>query len=45
MFRFAVDRNVRPSVECFPMTDGNTALKRLADRQIRYRAVLTQDWS
>ena len=45
MFRFAADRNVRPSVECFPMTQGNTALKRLAARQIRYRAVLLQDWN
>jgi uncharacterized zinc-type alcohol dehydrogenase-like protein len=43
MFRFAVDRNVKPAVECFPMTDGNIALKRLADDQIRYRAVLLQD--
>lgn len=45
MFRFAADRNVRPSVECFPMTQGNTALKRLAAREIRYRAVLLQDWN
>ena len=45
MFRFAADGNVRPRVECFPMTQGNTALRRLAARQIRYRAVLLQDWN
>ena len=45
MLRFAADKNVRPSVECFPMTQGSTALKRLAARQIRYRAVLLQDWN
>jgi uncharacterized zinc-type alcohol dehydrogenase-like protein len=43
MFRFAVDRNVKPRIECFPMTDGNAALQRLANDQIRYRAVLIQD--
>jgi uncharacterized zinc-type alcohol dehydrogenase-like protein len=45
MFQFAADRNVRPSVECFPMSHANTALRRLDARQIRYRAVLLQDWN
>jgi uncharacterized zinc-type alcohol dehydrogenase-like protein len=43
MFRFVVEKDVRPRIEEFPMTKANTALARLAENQVRYRAVLVQD--
>ncbi|HET9220414.1 MAG TPA: NAD(P)-dependent alcohol dehydrogenase [Terriglobia bacterium] len=43
MFRVAVDKRVRPKIECFPMTQANAAMERLAENRIRYRAVLVQD--
>jgi uncharacterized zinc-type alcohol dehydrogenase-like protein len=43
MFRFAADKGVKPKIECFPMTHGSEALKRLAGGRVRYRAVLMQD--
>jgi alcohol dehydrogenase (NADP+) len=43
MFQLAVDKGVKPMIECFPMTEAVTAIERLAKNQIRYRAVLIQD--
>ena len=43
MFQFAADHGVRPKIECCAMTDANKAMVRLAENQIRYRAVLVQD--
>jgi uncharacterized zinc-type alcohol dehydrogenase-like protein len=43
MFGVAIAKGVRPRIECFPMTDANKAVGRLATNQIRYRAVLIQD--
>jgi uncharacterized zinc-type alcohol dehydrogenase-like protein len=43
MFRLAVDKGVRPKIECFPMTEANRAMERLAENRVRYRAVLVQD--
>jgi len=43
MLKTAVEHGVSPRIECFPMSDANRALERLAGNQIRYRAVLVQD--
>jgi D-arabinose 1-dehydrogenase-like Zn-dependent alcohol dehydrogenase len=43
MFRVVMAKGVRPCVESFSMSDANAALARLAENQIRYRAVLLQD--
>ena len=43
MFRVAVEKRVRPKIECFPMTQANGAMERLSENRIRYRAVLVQN--
>jgi uncharacterized zinc-type alcohol dehydrogenase-like protein len=43
MFQFALDKGVKPTIECFPMSEAGRAIDRLSEHRIRYRAVLTQD--
>lgn len=43
MLDFSARHQIRPQIEVFPMSDVNTALRRIADNSIRYRAVLTMD--
>jgi uncharacterized zinc-type alcohol dehydrogenase-like protein len=43
MFQFALDKGVKPTIECFPMSEANRAMGRLSEHRVRYRAVLTQD--
>ncbi len=40
MFDFAVRHNIRAKVEEFPLNDVNTAIEKVRNNRIRYRAVL-----
>ena len=41
MLDFTARHRIHPQVELFPMSEVNTAFKRLRKNEIRYRAVLT----
>ena len=41
MLDFSARHQIKPQIEVFPLADVNTALRRIADNTIRYRAVLT----
>jgi uncharacterized zinc-type alcohol dehydrogenase-like protein len=40
MLEFSARHGIHPQVEVFPMRDVNTALERLRENTVRYRAVL-----